>query len=340
MRYQESKAQSAELLRRVVALMGQHDAAFNPVSFAVWYEYSAGMNGALTAAVEKTLPATPRLGDAAVLQLYQSHIADVDASTLTRISDEMHKMMAGMADSASRTGNQAGLFGTQLQGLTDALTANDAAAMPSLLGQALAGTAQMQSSAQEMEQQFKASQQEIERLRGELVRARDEAVMDPLTRVLNRKGFDERMAKMLAQPLDAGRMHCLAMLDIDHFKNVNDTYGHVMGDRVIQAIGEVLRISVTDQKNAIARYGGEEFAILLPNTTLDDGFKITEAVRQRTRAMKIKDRRTQEMILTVSVSGGVASMQAGDDAQSFIARADAALYHSKQNGRDRVTCAR
>jgi diguanylate cyclase len=329
LRYQESKAQSAELLRRVVALMGQHDAAFNPVSFAVWYEYSAGMNGALTAAVEKTLPATPRLGDAAVLQLYQSHIADVDASTLTRISDEMHKMMAGMADSASRTGNQAGLFGTQLQGLTDALTANDAAAMPSLLGQALAGTAQMQSSAQEMEQQFKASQQEIERLRGELVRARDEAVMDPLTRVLNRKGFDERMAKMLAQ-----------MLDIDHFKNVNDTYGHVMGDRVIQAIGEVLRISVTDQKNAIARYGGEEFAILLPNTTLDDGFKITEAVRQRTRAMKIKDRRTQEMILTVSVSGGVASMQAGDDAQSFIVRADAALYHSKQNGRDRVTCAR
>jgi diguanylate cyclase len=113
-----------------------------------------------------------------------------------------------------------------------------------------------------------------------------------------------------------------------------------MGDRVIQAIGEVLRISVTDQKNSIARYGGEEFAILLPNTTLDDGFKITEAVRQRTRAMKIKDRRTQEMILTVSVSGGVATMQHGDDAQSFIARADAALYHSKQNGRDRVTCAR
>jgi diguanylate cyclase len=249
----------------------------------------------------------------------------------------MHKMMAGMADSASRTGDQAGLYGTQLQGLTDALTANDAAAMPSLLDQALAGTAQMKSSAQEMEQQFKASQLEIERLRGELIRARDEVVMDPLTRVLNRKGFDERMSKMLAQPLETGRVHCLAMLDIDHFKNVNDTYGHVMGDRVIQAIGEVLRLSVTDQKHSIARYGGEEFAILLPNSTLDDGFKVTEAVRQRTRAMKIKDRRTQEMILTVSVSGGVATMQHGDDAQSFVARADAALYQSKQNGRDRVT---
>jgi diguanylate cyclase len=129
------------------------------------------------------------------------------------------------------------------------------------------------------------------------------------------------------------------MLDIDHFKNVNDTYGHVMGDRVIQAIGEVLRASVTDEKHAVARYGGEEFAILLPNSTLDDGFKLAEAVRQRARAMKIKDRRTQEMILSVSVSGGVATLQHGDDAQSFIARADAALYQSKQNGRDRVTCA-
>ena len=339
MRYQESKAQSAELLRRVVALMGQHDAAFNPVSFAVWYEYSAGMNSGLTAAIDKALPSTPRLGDATILQLYQRHIADADASTLNRISDEMHKMMVGMADSASRTGNQAGLFGTQLQGLTEALTANDAAAMPSLLDQALAGTAQMKSSARELEQQFKASEQEIVRLRGELIRARDEVVMDPLTHVLNRKGFDERMARMLAQPLDAGRVHCLAMLDIDHFKNVNDTYGHVMGDRVIQAIGEVLRTSVTDQKHSVARYGGEEFAILLPNSTLDDGFKLTEAVRQRTRAMKIKDRRTQEMILSVSVSGGVATMQHGDDAQSFVARADAALYQSKQNGRDRVTCA-
>jgi diguanylate cyclase len=129
------------------------------------------------------------------------------------------------------------------------------------------------------------------------------------------------------------------MLDIDHFKKVNDTHGHVMGDRVIQALGEVLRACVPDKKHAVARYGGEEFAILMPNCTLDHSIKMGEMVRQKTRSMKIRDRRTQEVVLTVSISGGVAALKPGDDAQAFIARADSALYQSKQSGRDRVTCA-
>jgi diguanylate cyclase len=129
------------------------------------------------------------------------------------------------------------------------------------------------------------------------------------------------------------------MLDIDHFKRVNDTHGHVMGDRVIQAMGEVLRSCVSDKAHSVARYGGEEFAILLPCCTLDYSLRLANTVRQRTKAMKIRDRRTQAVVLTVSISGGVAAMRPGDDASGLIERADAALYRSKQAGRDRVTCA-
>jgi diguanylate cyclase len=339
LRYQESKEQSAELLRRVLALMGQHDAAFNPVSFAVWYEFAAGMNAALTSAIALATQSTPRLTNAMILQLYQSHVSDGDASVMQRISGELQQMMAGIGDSVSRTGDQAELFGSQLQGLTQALTTNDSAIVASLISQALTGTTQMQSSAQALEQQVKKSQQEIKRLKGELIRARDEVVLDPLTRVLNRKGFDERLSEMLALPLTADSTNCLVMLDIDHFKKVNDSHGHVMGDRVIQALGEVLRSCVPDKQHAVARYGGEEFAILLPNCTLDSSFALAQTVLKKTRSMKIRDRRTQEVVLTVSISGGVTAMQAGDDAQSLIARADGALYQSKQNGRDRVTCA-
>jgi diguanylate cyclase len=144
---------------------------------------------------------------------------------------------------------------------------------------------------------------------------------------------------LLDQPPSPDSAHCLVMLDIDHFKKVNDTHGHVMGDRVIQALGEVLRLSVSDKNYSVARYGGEEFAILLPHCTIEQSMKVADTVRQRTKAMKIRDRRTQQVVLTVSISGGVAAMQAGDDAQDFIARADAALYKSKQAGRDQVTCA-
>jgi diguanylate cyclase len=197
----------------------------------------------------------------------------------------------------------------------------------------------MRSSAQELEQQVLVSCREIERLQVDLIRARDEAVLDPLTRVLNRKGFDLQLASMLAQPPEPGTSHCLIMLDIDHFKLVNDTHGHVMGDRVIQALAEVLRSCVSDKAHAVARYGGEEFAIVLPNCTLDDSLTLADSVRQRTRAMKIRDRRTQAVVLTVSISAGVAAMRPGDDASALIERADAALYKSKQAGRDRVTCA-
>lgn len=339
MRYKESREQSAELLRKVLALMGQHDAAFNPVSFAVWYEFAAGMNVRLTQAIERAMQSESRLSNDTLLRVYQDCVAEADAAAIQGISAELQRMMAGMAEGALRTGDQAGTFGEQLRDLTAALKTNDAQAMTPLLTQALVGTTRMRSSAQELEQQVLASHREIERLQADLARARDEAVLDPLTRVLNRKGFDLRMASLLAQQPQADRAHCLIMLDIDHFKHVNDTHGHVMGDRVIQALGEVLRSCVSDRAHAVARYGGEEFAILLPHCTLDYSLKLADTVRQRTRAMKIRDRRTQEVVLTVSISGGVAAMQPGDDGPDLIARADGALYQSKQAGRDRVTCA-
>jgi diguanylate cyclase len=337
LRYKETKEQSAELLRRVLALMGQHDAAFNPVSFTVWYEFASGINTRLAQAIEELTQKQARLTDELIGQLYQTYVADVDPAAMHRISGEFQRVMVGMAESALRTGDHAGAFGEQLQGLSAALTNQDVTAMSALVTQALADTALMRSSAQALQQQLLTSRQEMDLLQQDLVRARDEAVLDPLTRVLNRKGFDQQLALMLAEPTEPGKVHGLIMLDIDHFKKVNDTHGHVMGDRVIQALGEVLRNCVTDATHSCARYGGEEFAILMPQSTREAAMALAEIVRLKTRSMKIRDRRTQEVVLTVTVSAGVAVLKPGDDAQALVERADAALYQSKQTGRDRVT---
>lgn len=339
MRYKETKIQSAELLRRVVALMGQHDAAFNPIAFTVWYEFAAGINARLSHAIEAALQITPRLGDATLLELYQTYVADVDPGTMHHISSEFQRVMVDLAASALRTGDQAGVFGEKLRDLSASLTSQDVTDMSPLVSEALAGTVQMQSSAQAFEHQVLVSRQELEHLQASLARARDEAVQDALTCVLNRKGFDQQLALLLIDPPQDDQVHCLIMLDIDHFKKVNDTHGHVMGDRVIQALGDVLRSCVLDKTHSIARYGGEEFAILLPRSSLASSMRLAELVRKKTRAMKIRDRRSQEVVLTVSVSAGVAALREGDDAQALVERADAALYQSKQAGRDRVTCA-
>jgi diguanylate cyclase len=338
MRYTESKERSAELLRVALGHMGRHEAALNPITFALWYEYAAGTNSKLHAAVEQLLNENSTLGDELVGRLFQEYIAPHDEAAMRRISGEFQRVMHNIAQTATSTGHRAGQFGAQLQDLSEALQANDVTLLSPHLNDALAGTAEMKSSAEALQHQVLAGQAEIVRLRQDLDRARGEALMDPLTGILNRKGFDQRIKALLEQPREGSREHCLVMLDIDHFKKVNDAHGHVMGDRVIQGLGEILRHVVTNDGHAAARYGGEEFAIVLPHSTLGDATQLAEQVRMRAKAMKIRNRNTQDVLFTVTISGGVAALQNGDDAGALIARADAALYESKKAGRDRVSC--
>lgn len=337
MMYVQSREQSAEILRSVISLMAGHDAAFNPLSFALWYEHVAGINTRLSAALQAKLSQTPKLSDADVSALFKEYVAPADQQAVERISGEFQRAMQGIVESAARTGEDAGKFGAHLDGLAQALKSGTFESLSPHVDQALANTAGMQTSAQALQRQVVASRMEIEKLHAELGRVREEALLDPLTRVMNRRGFDERISALLREPTTFGQQHCLIMLDIDHFKKVNDTHGHVTGDRVIQGLGEVLRATVNADSCTVARYGGEEFVVLLPNTPTTKGVEVAEAVRHRTRAMKIRNRKTHDVLQTVTVSAGVATLEPGDDASRWVARADQALYQSKQGGRDRVT---
>ena len=339
MQYTESRDKSAELLRTVIGLMGQHDAAFNPVSYAVWYEHAAGINARLSEAIEHFRQTEPRLGDATVQRLYREYIAGVDDKTMDRISRDFRQVMAHMAEAVQRTGDRAGAFGAELNGLNAALQAEDAPALTEHLQHALRSSREMQQSAAALKAQVDASRQEIEHLRADLDRARQEVFMDSLTKVLNRKGLDHQLDQLLDEPLAANDTHGLVMLDIDHFKKINDTHGHLVGDQVLAAIGEVLRRVVTGPSQLVARYGGEEFAILLPHASMQDTLDMAEKVRAMTKAMKLRKRNAQDVVLSVTVSAGAAALRAGESANDWIARADAALYRSKQNGRDQVSLA-
>ena len=336
MRYSEPKEQAAELLRLALAHMGKHKAAFNPVTFTLWYEYVAGINPALNAAIDDRLKDNKGLDDPAVIALYKKHIAPADEALMAQISGEMERLLASVAQSASLTGDQAGTFGHQLNGLNKALASRDVEQLKPRLTEVMAGTAEMKSSVKALQQKVSISQEEINRLRSDLERATSEAMLCPMTGILNRRGFEKKIESLLSQQTADGHSPCLVMLDIDHFKKVNDTHGHLMGDRVIQALGEILRSTVTGANHSAARYGGEEFALLLPRTSLDKSIELAETVRNRTKSMKIRNRTTQEVLLTVTISGGITTMKPDDDAASLISRADAALYAAKNSGRDRV----
>ncbi len=147
---------------------------------------------------------------------------------------------------------------------------------------------------------------------------------DPLTRVSNRRCLDETLDSLFAMMERYKEPFSLAIIDIDHFKQVNDKKGHLQGDRTLQAVARLLDETVRDT-DIVARYGGEEFVVVMPHTDLENACHFAERVRRLIEAQ-----------LSLTISGGVTVALDGDNAQSLLSRADAALYSGKAAGRNRI----
>ena len=337
-RYRQTREESAELLRGVLGKLASHAAVFTPFAFAVWYEYLAGINPRLKAALDERSRRGP-LDDLAMCRLYRQHVAEVDPSEAERVGDGVERVMLTIADSAASTSQTTQDYGEQLAALERSLVSGEPEELAPRLNAALAATRQVTDSLEALRRAAVGGQQELRDLREQLERYRVEAVTDSLTRLLNRKGFDEQMETVLSQRPPQGTDHWLIIFDIDHFKRINDTHGHLVGDSVLQTLGDILRRATDGIDGACARYGGEEFAILLRATTRTSAAQLAQSICALCRTTRVRNRSTQEIITTVTVSAGVAAWQPGERASDLIACADAALYRSKEMGRDRVTVA-
>ncbi|MNP14170.1 Response regulator PleD [compost metagenome] len=181
--------------------------------------------------------------------------------------------------------------------------------------------------------QLQSAQHEIKSLRDKLQRAQLAATLDGLTELLNRATFNRQLEQAMG---NVAKGVALVMLDIDHFKQFNDQYGHPLGDRVLQHVARVLRDSLPGEAFA-ARYGGEEFCVVLkdcPDLAAAGAF--AERLRLKIQSLRVKARGTDTVLDTITASFGVAHVQPGDTPESLLTRADDALYQAKRNGRNQV----
>lgn len=173
---------------------------------------------------------------------------------------------------------------------------------------------------------------EIQRLNTELKIAKEDATLDFLTGLVNRRSFDRALEDLLKEVREKGYTFTLILMDIDNFKQINDTYGHPVGDMVLKEVSAVLRMYLR-ANTIIGRLGGEEFGIILPGVSISDGIKVAERIRGIIENRELKH---NDKVIKITASFGVTESNKDDTKESIYTRADNALYKAKKEGKNKV----
>ncbi len=188
------------------------------------------------------------------------------------------------------------------------------------------------SKTQAIKKDLETSQSAVLRLSKKLEQSQSRAVVDSLTKILNRSAYDMRIGQVVQDFQKTKNPACLIVCDVDHFRIFNDTHGHSAGDKVLCSTASTMKNSIGDS-DQIFRYGGEEFVVLLYGVSVEKGVKVAEKIRSEVKR-DFFVHKDKELKVTISV--GVAFLQEGDTATSVFERADKAAYEAKRKGRDRV----
>ena len=208
-----------------------------------------------------------------------------------------------------------------------------------MLNQALVETRRLRTKDDELAQarrKAEEAERNIEAMRNELEQVKAMLQQDPLTGTLNRRGIDDAFRQEASRCDRHGGRLCVALIDLDNFKSINDSLGHQCGDNALVHVTNVVRASLrpTDR---MGRFGGEEFLILLPETALRESAGVLARIKRELAAKPLLENETS---LKITFSGGVAERAEREPLERLLARADAALYQAKHAGKNRITLSR
>jgi diguanylate cyclase len=324
------------ILKTLLPLMSKHAAGYHPISYSVWYEYAKGERPALRHSIDAELKSQGRLTAALTYSLYSRHLVEPAEQALVTARANLMGLLETVQGAAQTAGADTSGFDARLldfrRGLAQATSLQDVAGQVEAM---VAETRRVSDSFGRFHAELDHSKVEVARLTEELDRLRQDALIDALSGLMNRRGFDRELDRLLAGGAPDGPFSVISF-DIDNFKKVNASYGHPLGDAVIASVGRLIR-DCLGQVGFAARYGGEEFVVALPAQPIAKAEEVAEAIRLRVENGKIRRRQTDEPIAGITISAGVASWRAGDKVDTLLERADRALYASKEMGRNRVT---
>ncbi len=320
---------------RALQLMAEHNVAATPQNFEVWFTFALGTSPELNKIVNILVANKRGFNSATNLSLFLNYVgAETDlAAKHAEISGELHELISSarsyLATSmADNRGHVEALDGVASQ---IARNSDPRSIIEDLIGELSSAVAR----AAAIEANFAASLHELDKIRNTLAAAEQRSKTDALTGLANRHALDEFLRAAQLASMENGRPLTIFIIDVDHFKQFNDKFGHQFGDQVLRLIAQVVK-SCMRGADLAARFGGEELVGVLPGADIVFATRVAERIRQSLATREVRRRATGEVIAAVTVSIGVGQFVPGETLANLFERCDRALYAAKHGGRNRT----
>ncbi len=323
MKYHESYSDSQALLEKALRFLDQYQLAYNPVFYAVAYQHMAGNNLALSGAIEQAI-AAGKFDPYGVEQLFEQFIESQSNDNAPDF-DELGSTIDKLQGAAEKNGVAVDALDKELGNNYGSASSN-----PEPI---VAITKSIVDGQKKLMKQVAKAKTQSEQIKAELAAAKLQAVTDPLTSLQNRNGLEIQFKGLLGQGQKQGIY--TGLLDLDHFKNFNDSYGHLVGDLILKRIGKLLKEELPNEATPF-RFGGEEFVMLLTASHIDAAISIAEEIRYKVEKLRFKSAKTKERLPQLTISIGLSQWSHGETLEEVLIRADEALYQAKNEGRNLV----
>lgn len=335
MDYSELSDKAAEFMRLALPLMRKHGVPMTPDNYAVWYEHVSGSNAKLSEQIQSMLSVNQLLSEAQCKALHDQFFnVAKDRKEVVELRLELARVLKEVISFVCSSMAHNDKVNQHLSSLLSKVNHDmSPQQIHEAVEELLAETRLAINNGELLTERLNTAVVEVNKLKKELEQSKREAKTDTLTGLANRKAFDELVNKVTQDADGSGLDVCILFCDLDNFKDINDKHGHLVGDQVLKVIANTLKDSVKG-RDLVARYGGEEFSIILLNTSLQNAKGLAETIRKEVASKRIQRKDTQESLGQITISFGVARYVPSEGVESFMQRADRALYMSKRKGRN------
>ncbi|NEV60581.1 GGDEF domain-containing protein [Thiorhodococcus minor] len=330
--FREELSVSSDYLRMAVPLMVQRQIPPTPYNYALWYAHVQNTHPELSKALLEQFPGPGSYDPDVSESLFFEFFVKTYLPNSPQAQNLLVNILTQLARSVSKSAEGTEAYGESLKDTLQILEQPiDSERIRAALKRLMEDTASLEDLNSQFRDELAAASAEVAKLKKELEESQYDARVDSLTKIANRRAFNDA----LQQALSSGdEPTSLLLLDLDRFKQCNDTYGHLMGDRILEIVGGILE-EMQDDATFVARFGGEEFAVIATRP-LAAAAELAERIRHKVASLRIQRKGSQNVIGGVTVSVGVVEAEGEESPESLIERADIALYRAKDEGRDRV----